>query len=491
MSHRAAAALALCVALVAGCSDGDTAAPTASSFTQRPTTTTTAGEGSTTTSTSASAESTTTTAPVVTGGPQPATPSCPAVSAARTPASGRPRYRLDLDVRPDQGIVDGGVTVRFQPDLPTDRLVFRLWPNGPRPARAGAHLAVGEVRVDGKIARTELPDPTTLIVRPPRVIDAGDTVEVALPWRLTLPGSVNDRISRDGDAIRLGSFFPILAWEPGVGWAVEPPTAGFAEASSVPLADFAVSVTVPAGLSVLSTGVPSGGGRWEAIAMRDVAISIGRFAIAEGVANAPDPVQVTVGVHETIGESPQRYLDKTIRVLEDFSVRYGAYPYRTYSLSLTPGLSGGIEYPTHVMQGPATIGRTTSHEVAHMWFYAIVGNNQGRDPWLDEGLATFAEARFEGTLGSFVNRTIPSYAKGRVGEPMTFWEDRQDGYYRGVYVQGAQALAALGSADLVDCALRHYVARQAFLISRPTDLLGSMRLVFPDAERVLASYGAL
>ena len=35
----------------------------------------------------------------------------------------------------------------------------------------------------------------------------------------------------------------------------------------------------------------------------------------------------------------------------------------------------------------------------------------------------------------------------------TYWEGRSS-YYRGVYIQGAQALAALGDPTLVDCALR-------------------------------------
>ena len=53
-----------------------------------------------------------------------------------------------------------------------------------------------------------------------------------LQYTLTLPGPVNDRISRRGDTVRLGTFHPLLAWEPGVGWATHPPTALFAEATT-------------------------------------------------------------------------------------------------------------------------------------------------------------------------------------------------------------------------------------------------------------------
>jgi hypothetical protein len=206
---------------------------------------------------------------------------------------------------------------------------------------------------------------------------------------------------------------------------------------------------------------------------------------------APDPVAVTVGVHEGIPESPERYLAKVVDVFGDFGRRFGPYPWPSFSLAITPNVGGGIEYPGHVMQGPGTIERTTSHEVAHQWFYALVGNNQGRDPWLDEGLASWGEARYEETLAEFLATTMPPGAGGQLGRPMSYWSGQPSAYYRGVYVQGVQALAALGSPDLVDCALRTYVAVYAHRIARPGDLLAALRASFPDAGSVLARFGAV
>ncbi|MFU8826068.1 MAG: M1 family metallopeptidase [Brevefilum sp.] len=34
------------------------------------------------------------------------------------------------------------------------------------------------------------------------------------------------------------------------------------------------------------------------------------------------------------------------------------------------------------------------HEVVHQWFFSLVGNNQPMEPWLDESIATYAEALF-------------------------------------------------------------------------------------------------
>lgn len=495
-------ALLAAAALVAGaCGGGDDAAGPAPSSPATSTTSaveTTAGTPSTTTApssapsaaapaTASPSASTTSRAPAAPGATRPAA-SCPAVPARSAPREDRSRYTLRIDVKPDQNVVEGDVNVRFTPDLPTDQLVFRLWANSPRTAAGGARLDVGGVFVGGRPVEAVTTDATTVVARP-GPLAAGRTVDIAVPWRLTLPGTVSDRISRTGDAIRLGSFWPMLAWEPGVGWAVQPASSGFAEASMTPAADIVADVTVPPGFDVLATGVNEGNGRWTATAVNDFAMSVGHFTTTTATANAPQPVQVTVGVHQGIGESPGVYASRIVRALEDFGRRFGPYPWPTYTMAVTPELGGGIEYPMHVLQGPGTSGRTTSHEVAHMWFYGLVANDQGRDPWMDEGLATYAEGRFEGTLNTMKATSVPAGGRGHAGESMTFWEPRRSIYYRSVYVQGAQALAALGDADLVDCALRIYVARNAYRVARPSDVLDAVRAVFPDANDIFAGYG--
>lgn len=415
---------------------------------------------------------------------------CPAIPTRPGPDPSRPRYTLTANIHPAEGTVDGNLRIAFTPDLDTDRLVFRLWPNGPRSSPSGTKLEAGPVSVSGRPAASNLDDPTTLVVRTGSMFRAGQPVDVALRWRLQVGGAVNDRISVDGGALRLGSFFPILPWEPGVGWDTDPPVAIFAEASTAPTADFDLTVTVPDGFDVLASGVPDPArrGHFTAVAMRDIAVSVGRFMTASRVAMAPQAVQVAVGVHHGLAASPEVYLDRAVRSLEEFARRFGPYPWPTFTLAITPGLDGGIEYPGHVMQGPDTLN-LTSHEVAHQWFYGLVGNNQGRDPWLDEGLASWAEARFEGTLERFQAASIPPLARSRVGQPMIYWSMHGDIYTIGVYVQGTQALSALGDPDLVDCALRIYAAVNAYRIARPPDLIRALVAVFPDARTTLASYG--
>jgi hypothetical protein len=437
---------------------------------------------------------------------------CRSERPRRRPAGDRPRYRLWVRVGPARTVVTGRLRVRFTPDLPTDRLVFRLWPNGPRPASAGARLSTGTVTAAGRALTSTRPNPTTLVVRPERRVRAGEQVTVAMPWRLRVPRGVADRLSVTGDAVLLGSFFPLLAWEPGRGWATDPPTTGFAEASSSPAADFNVTVSAPRGDRVLASGRSADGagsalrpgrarsasalrpGRarsaWRARAVRDFALAVGRFETASRTVRFERPIDVVVGVERGLTVSPRPFLDKIEGALRDLSRRYGPYPWGTLSLAVMPALGqAGIEYPTMIFQGSESLDWATVHEVAHSWFYGLVGNNQARHPWLDEGITTWAQARADGMLEWFQSYPVPVAARGRLGKPMSFWDRRSGHYFAGVYVAGVKALAALGRPQLVDCALRSYVAAHAYRIAWPRDVVVALSRVRPRAPEVLVRFG--
>ena len=71
--------------------------------------------------------------------------------------SDRPKYVLNIRI--GQGLKDasGTLAVSFEPTVPTDRLVFRLWPNSPFYARRGARLTVGAVKAGGRAVDDEPP----------------------------------------------------------------------------------------------------------------------------------------------------------------------------------------------------------------------------------------------------------------------------------------------------------------------------------------------
>ncbi len=188
---------------------------------------------------------------------------------------------------------------------------------------------------------------------------------------------------------------------------------------------------------------------------------------------------VVVGVADGVAGDPNALAARNARALDDLAARFGEYPYPRLSIGVTSSLTGGIEFPTHVFLGSGVPDFHLVHEVAHQWFYALVGNDQFRDPWLDEGLAKYAEARIEGQLAYHRGRVLPAAGRGRLGESMDYW-DRIGGspYYLSVYLGGLQALARygdqLGGYGPLDCALRRYVRDRAYTVSRPSDLLASL-----------------
>src|SRR5204863_178296 len=155
-------------------------------------------------------------------------------------------------------------------------------------------------------------------------------------------------------------------------------------------------------------GVRGADNHWRATAVRDVAVSIGHFNELE---QDVDGVHITVGVDRSVAEDPARYMTLIADAMHNYQSRLSAYPWPTYTAAVMPGFHGGIEFPTHVMHGAGSTTRSIVHELAHQWFYSLVGNDQARDPWLDEALASYVEFVQVASLAGHAADAIPSDAR--------------------------------------------------------------------------------
>ncbi len=412
------------------------------------------------------------------------TVACAPPPARVEPRPDRPRYIVDVRVTRPFRVVSGDLTVTFTPNRPTRRLVFRLWPNGPTQLRAGSRLDVGTVTSPDASLRVFHRDPTTLIVRPGRTFSR---IRVHMSWRLRMPSTHDDRIARFRDGVRLGTFLPLLAWDPRRGWLTDPPARIPGESAATPAADFDLRVHAPPGLRVVATGAELRTGHFQAHAVRDLALAVGPFKVRSVSADG-----VTFRVAAT-NNVPQAGIALTFarQALHVLAQRYGSYPWRTYTLVLPPDLPpSGIEYPmlSFIGRGGAFARLIVGHETAHQWFYSLVGNDQARDPWLDETLATWAQTRL-GSPEFPPGRRVPRRVARHVGAPMSYWDKQGHWYFYGVYGEGVRALHSLGHDAAVDCALRRYVARRAYSIAQPGDLLDELNRVIPGAERRLRAWG--
>jgi hypothetical protein len=195
-----------------------------------------------------------------------------------------------------------------------------------------------------------------------------------------------------------------------------------------------------------------------------------------------------------MSDSESTVLRVITAAVADHVARFGPFPFQRLSVTVIPDLGGGVEFPGAILLGHKQLDATPSHEVAHEWFYGLVGNNQARDPWLDEAFATYVEALDNGQGARYAGATVPAAGRNRVGRPMTYWEDTGEGtYFRAVYLQGATALRAArtaAGATAFDRAIRCYVHATAHRVARPADLARALTGL-PTALSTLRRYGAL
>jgi len=421
----------------------------------------------------------------------------------------RPVVDLRFEVPPDLGSVAGREVVEFTPDLDTCELVFRSWPNKPATAWAGSSLTVSDVRVDGRdtafldiAAGAPAVAPAGTLVEVPLddCVAAGETVTAELTFDLQLGEEVDERVgtSTDAEVAWFATAFPLLAWERGRGWERGPavPVIGETAVSEDFLLD-SLEVVAPSDHDVLGTGEAVGTQdgpdgttvhRFTAPAVRDVAVAVGDLDVAE---RTIDGVRVHVGLDRAVTEAdPEDWLDQIAASTSDLVDLLGPFPYDDLWVVVLSSQTSGIEFPGAIQFGDVESedrrGLVT-HELAHMWFYGWVGNDQGEHPWLDESFAAFAQSVADGDTRPFAHLSADSAPP--VGESMTYWAAevrRPDStYYDTVYTLGGAALVEArerAGSEAFDAALAGYVAANAYSIVTPDDV----REAFADLPEVLA-----
>lgn len=421
---------------------------------------------------------------------------CPAERAE--PAADRPHIDLDFTLSDDGRTVTGIERVSFSPDLATDELVFRLTANQPRSAAAGSGIQVGAVSGDAvdevgfePAAAAADTQGGLLVVSLQRTLQPGESTELSIDFELALGGSGFDRFGADTGLSWWGSGYPLLAWVPDQGWSRDPLQDNPGETAVSMVADTSLRVLAPAGWTVAMTGgaqqVDSGRGltRWESHerAARDVAVVAGRLVEVTGPGAGTELRVVAPGAEEAAD-----LLTRAQAAIADLTKLFGPMPFPSVSLARLPDLGGGVEYPGLIMLADGS-DLVLVHELAHMWFYGMVGDDQGRHPWLDESFATYAEEVVDGPFGDLDGRLrLPL----DVGLPVGGF-DTVDDYFATVYGKGSAMLLAARSAvgaAAFDAALRCYVDAQAWQIATPQDLALAFAEL-PEAVRILVDAGAL
>ncbi|AAM25813.1 aminopeptidase N [Caldanaerobacter subterraneus subsp. tengcongensis MB4] len=266
---------------------------------------------------------------------------------------------------------------------------------------APGFIEIEKVTINGLPAVYTLEEPNDEILRLtlPREIKKGESVNIKMQYKVKLPPA-RSRFGYGKNTVQLGNWYPILSVYDKNGWNNDPYYI-FGDPFYSDIADYKVELTVPEKFVVACTGeekeqkVEKGSKKLviEAHKVRDFAIVMSdKFKVIEQVV---DGIKVkSYYFTEGYGDKVLKFASDAIKFYNDY---IGKYPYKEYSVVETDFYMGGMEYPQLVMISKDLYNKANlfnleyviAHETAHQWWYALVGNNQIRESWLDEGLTEY------------------------------------------------------------------------------------------------------
>jgi aminopeptidase N len=239
-------------------------------------------------------------------------------------------------------------------------------------------------------------------------------------------------------------------------------------------------------------------------------------AAAEVFARAVDGI--TIRATALLTDTEQAGIDLGIagQSLQVYDTLFGQYPFNDFDLVLTPDTGGGIEFPGYVMVSharPTNYVREhiVSHEVAHQWWYSLVGDDIYREAWLDESFADYSTYLYlQKTAGAAVADQVfrqqiagiwPGYSGNvKTADPFTgkrvgsaVWEFRDFQEYDGIiYGKGPVFLQRLrlllGDDRFFRLLQQHYQRNKYNITTGRLFLSEAVAIAGPDAPAVEKLY---
>ena len=397
----------------------------------------------------------------------------PAASAAvvRAPASASYRVHLTSDKQGHTWVGTESVTFTNTSAAPMRTVWLHLWSNGVK--GCGAH-AIAVSHIVGGISGGMVLNCTALPVHLAAPLAGHHSATLSMNLRIELFHR-NDRFGFANGISFLGTALPTLAVRDDHGWNLNP-FVDIGESFYSLASDYRVTLDTPSWLQTPTTGVLQSsitrGARivhtYVAHGVRDFEWAAARFRHLVGHAGSTRVHVWYVPGLVTAAQAKQARAD-AVRSMTTFSQDFGGYPYPEVDVVLA-GFKGfgGMEYPSIVFTDPKR--GAISHELAHQWFYGIVGDDQFREPWLDESFATWAASLPFGGPQSCASYRWPN-GSVRLNSSMAYFR-RVPEAYGAVYLGGSCMLAQLsdrfGPAAFISM-LRDYVAAFRLGVTRTAD----------------------
>ena len=246
-----------------------------------------------------------------------------------------------------------------------------------------------------------------LSVSLPQSLGPGAQITLTMRFRITLPPKIKEHpYGYDVDQVNLTDWYPFVV-PYNNGWVLHDPWS-LGEHLVYDSSDFEVDIkTTQTGIVIAASGLadPQLNGQWTRYRLfgaRTFAFSASdQYLVFDATAGAAQIHAYYYPGYETEGAA---VLNAAVRAVGIFEAKFGAYPYGSLSV-VQADLNDGQEYDGLVFlatkfyneyDGSARSNLVSIgvHEIAHQWWFGLVGSDQAMEPWLDEAMAVYSEAIF-------------------------------------------------------------------------------------------------
>ncbi len=343
----------------------------------------------------------------------------PCISGCKKSAKIYTRYEITAEYSPENRTLTGTAKVTFENtgDSEISVLKFQTYPNAYRKdalykpvstTYADAAYYAGESYGEMSISSVhgsknwELmgDDKNILYVFLERSLFPGDKVVLDIGF-LTKLAQVNHRTGVTKNTVNLGNFYPVLCGFKNGGF-YECNYYSDGDPFYSDCAEYKVRLTLPKEYEMASTGEITEERMLEskkaytvyATNVRDFALVLSKDFRIERVKEG----KTELAYYYYADKTPSKTLETVREAFAYYQKTFGEYPYDRYTVAQTGLCFGGMEYPNLTMISDALqdteLVRALAHETAHQWWYGVVGSDQTRNAWQDEGLAEYSAICF-------------------------------------------------------------------------------------------------